>query len=103
MGSETSLMLKNTTILKPNRSAIEVASSPKGNDHTRRRLWARSSGFPAGGSAHHLENRTTGDVMILEVGDRSPGDAVFYPDDDLAAAMGPDGKWQYTRKDGSAL
>ncbi len=61
------------------------------------------AGFPAGGSPHHLENRTTADVVILEVGDRGAGDSVFYPDDDLAAVMGPDGKWRYTRKDGSAL
>jgi len=61
------------------------------------------AGFPAGGSPHHLENRGDGDVLILEVGDRGAGDAVFYPDDDLAAAMGPDGKWHYTRKDGTPL
>jgi len=61
------------------------------------------AGFPAGGSPHHLENRGDTDVLILEVGDRSAGDAVFYPDDDLAAAMGPDGKWRYTRKNGTAL
>jgi len=61
------------------------------------------AGFPAGGSPHHLENRGDRDVLILEVGDRSAGDAVFYPDDDLAAAMGPDGKWRYTRKDGTPL
>ncbi|HUN43112.1 MAG TPA: cupin domain-containing protein [Acetobacteraceae bacterium] len=61
------------------------------------------AGFPAGGSPHHLENRGDTDVLILEVGDRSAGDAVFYPDDDLAAAMGPDGKWRYMRKDGTPL
>jgi len=61
------------------------------------------AGFPAGGSPHHLENRGDSDALILEVGDRGAGDAVFYPDDDLAAAMGPDGKWRYTRKDGTPL
>jgi uncharacterized cupin superfamily protein len=61
------------------------------------------AGFPAGGSAHHLENRGSAEAVILEVGDRGPGDSVFYPDDDLAAAMGEDGKWHYTRKDGTAL
>lgn len=61
------------------------------------------AGFPAGGSPHHLENRGTTDVLILEAGDRGPGDSVFYPHDDLAAAMGPDGKWRYTRKDGTPL
>lgn len=61
------------------------------------------AGFPADGSPHHLENRGDTDVLILEVGDRGAGDSVFYPDDDLAAAMGPDGTWRYTRKDGRAL
>jgi uncharacterized cupin superfamily protein len=61
------------------------------------------AGFPAGGTAHHLENRGTADVMILEVGDRLPGDQGTYPNDDLKAVMGADGKWQYIRKDGSPL
>jgi uncharacterized cupin superfamily protein len=61
------------------------------------------AGFAAGSSAHHLENRTASDVLIVEVGDHGAGDAVFYPNDDLAAEMGPDGKWRYTRKDGQAL
>ncbi len=61
------------------------------------------AGFAAGGSPHHLENRTQSDVLILEVGDRGAGDAVFYPNDDLQAVMGPDGKWRYRRKDGSPL
>jgi uncharacterized cupin superfamily protein len=61
------------------------------------------AGFVAGGTPHHVENRTGADVLILEVGDRGAGDSVFYPDDDLAAVMGPDGKWRYTRKDGTAL
>ena len=42
-------------------------------------------------------------MVILEVGDRTPGDEGTYPDDDLKAAMGPDGKYFYTRKDGSPL
>lgn len=61
------------------------------------------AGFPAGGTAHHLENRSTSDVVILEIGDRLPGDEGTYPNDDLKAVMGPDGKWRYTRKDGSPL
>jgi uncharacterized cupin superfamily protein len=61
------------------------------------------AGFVAGGSAHHLENRSGADVLILEIGDRGVGDSVLYPDDDLAAVMGPDGKWRYTRKDGTAV
>lgn len=60
------------------------------------------AGFPAGeGDAHHLLNRTDADVLILEVGDRSPGDAVTYPDDDVRAVLGDDGRWRITHKDGS--
>jgi uncharacterized cupin superfamily protein len=60
------------------------------------------AGFKAGtGDAHHLHNRTKVDVVILEVGDRTPGDSANYPEDDLVAVQGPDGKWQYRRKDGT--
>lgn len=58
------------------------------------------AGFAAGGDAHHLVNRSTADVLYLEVGDRTPGDRVAYPDDDLAASL-VDGEWLFTRKDGS--
>lgn len=60
------------------------------------------AGFKAGtGDAHHLVNRTRKDVVFLEVGDRSAGDAVSYPDDDVVGYSAPDGKWKYTRKDGT--
>lgn len=58
-------------------------------------------GFPAGGTAHQLVNRTGEDVVYLEVGDRSAGDEGSYPRDDLKAALGPDGKWRFTHKDGT--
>ena len=62
------------------------------------------AGFPAGtGEAHHLVNRSAQDVLFLEVGDRSLGDSVIYPDDDLAGAATPEGAWRYTRKDGTPL
>jgi uncharacterized cupin superfamily protein len=62
------------------------------------------AGFRAGtGDAHCLVNRGTTDVLYLEVGDRSAGDSVVYPDDDLRAEMGSDGKWRYSRKDGTPL
>ncbi len=58
------------------------------------------AGFAAGsGDAHHLVNLTTEEVVYLEVGDRTPGDAVFYPDDDIQAAN-VDGHWSFTHKDG---
>ncbi|HEX2828345.1 MAG TPA: cupin domain-containing protein [Burkholderiales bacterium] len=58
------------------------------------------AGFKAGGTAHHLVNRTQRDVVFLEVGDRTPGDAAVYPDDDIRAAM-VDGAWRFTHKDGT--
>jgi uncharacterized cupin superfamily protein len=62
--------------------------------------WA---GFPAGWPPHHLVNHGDRDVVTLEVGERAPGDSVFYPEDDLAAAMQPDGTWHYTRKEDTPL
>jgi len=60
------------------------------------------AGFKAGtGDAHRLVNETGEDVVYLEVGDRTPGDAVNYPDDDIRADF-VDGKWRYAHKDGTA-
>jgi uncharacterized cupin superfamily protein len=58
------------------------------------------AGFPAQGIAHHLVNRTESDITYLEIGDRTPGDEGSYPADDIQALLGPDGKWQFTHKDG---
>lgn len=59
------------------------------------------AGFRAGsGNAHRLVNRTDEDVVYLEIGDRTPGDAADYPDDDIAAHL-VDGRWAFTHKDGS--
>lgn len=58
------------------------------------------AGFPAGtGNGHCLVNRAKDDAVYLEVGDRTPGDTVTYPDDDLRAHF-IDGKWKFTHKDG---
>ncbi len=58
-------------------------------------------GFRAGtGDAHHLVNRSSRDVVYLEVGDRTPGESVAYPDDDLKLTT-VNGAWHVTRKDGS--
>jgi uncharacterized cupin superfamily protein len=58
------------------------------------------AGFPGGvPNGHHLVNRTDAPALYLEVGDRLPGDAASYPDDDLhvrAIAAG----WKYSHKDG---
>ncbi|HEY1505338.1 MAG TPA: cupin domain-containing protein [Stellaceae bacterium] len=58
------------------------------------------AGFAAGDIAHQLVNRSDRDVVYLEIGDRTPGDDGTYPADDLKAALGPDGKWQFAHKDG---
>lgn len=60
------------------------------------------AGFRASsGDAHHLVNRGSRDLVYLEVGDRSAGDEVVYPDDDIAAALGADGTWRFVHKDGT--
>lgn len=57
-------------------------------------------GFAAGGVAHHIVNRTDVEVVLLEVGDRRPGDTGSYPQDDLAATQDAAGKWVFVHKDG---
>ena len=60
------------------------------------------AGFRAGtGNGHHLINRTREYVVYLEIGDRSAGDSVTYPDDDLQAVLGANGMWQFAHKDGT--
>jgi uncharacterized cupin superfamily protein len=58
-------------------------------------------GFPANGTAHHLQNNSERDCVIIEIGDRSDGDMVSYPADDLQAVMGSDGRWRFAHKDGT--
>lgn len=41
------------------------------------------AGFPAGGGAHHLVDRTYRAVVIVEIGDRASADSVRYPNDDI--------------------
>ena len=60
------------------------------------------AGFKAGtGNGHCLINQSGADVVYLEIGDRTKGDAGSYPDDDIAARMGADGRWRFTHKDGT--
>jgi uncharacterized cupin superfamily protein len=59
------------------------------------------AGFKAGtGNASQLLNETGEDVLYLEIGDRSPGDEVTYPDDDLFATF-VDGQWRFFHEDGT--
>jgi uncharacterized cupin superfamily protein len=59
-----------------------------------------AAGFPAGDvDGHHLVNHTDSDVVYLEIGDRTSGDSVNYPDDDLIAKASANG-WTFTHKNG---
>lgn len=59
-----------------------------------------AAGFPAGDAdGHHLINHTDSDVVYLEIGDRTSGDSVNYPDDDLIAKASEKG-WIFTHKNG---
>ncbi|CAG0975437.1 hypothetical protein RHDC4_01554 [Rhodocyclaceae bacterium] len=60
------------------------------------------AGFRAGsGDGHQIVNRGREEVLYLEVGDRSPGDSVVYPDDDLLAILDEGGQWRFVHKDGT--
>jgi uncharacterized cupin superfamily protein len=60
------------------------------------------AGFAAGtGNAHRFVNKTTNDVYLLVVGDRTLPEDVNYPDVDLHLRVGADGKPTFTRKDGT--
>ncbi len=59
-------------------------------------------GFQAGsGLAHQLVNRSSLVVTYIEIGDRTRGDKVVYPDDDIAIKFAPNGDLGFTHKDGS--
>ena len=58
-----------------------------------------AAGFPAGvADGHHLVNRSAAGATYLEVGNRSPDDVARYPDIDLVARNGPDGRVFTNRK-----
>ena len=48
-----------------------------------------------------LRNRSDTMAVYLEIGDRTAGDVVTYPDDDIKIDKMPDGRLQVVRKDGS--
>lgn len=62
------------------------------------------AGFPAGTQdGHRFLNRSDIDALLLVIGDRTRGDEVGYPDIDMHARMDADGRYRFTRKDGTAL
>lgn len=59
------------------------------------------AGFPAGeADGHQLMNKSQAMAIYLEVGDRTPDDEVYYPDEDLIAKSSNDGVWIFTHKNG---
>lgn len=59
------------------------------------------AGFKAGsGNGHQLSNESDKPAFYLEVGDRTPGDDVTYPEADLFGTM-KDGKRVWVKRDGS--
>ncbi|AFZ58430.1 cupin domain-containing protein [Anabaena cylindrica FACHB-243] len=57
--------------------------------------------FPAKeADGHQLVNKSQEIAIYLEVGDRTPGDLVYYPDDDLIAKSSDNGGWIFTHRDG---
>jgi uncharacterized cupin superfamily protein len=59
-----------------------------------------AAGFKANsGNGHHLVNRTTADVVYLEIGSCSKHERVEYPDVDLVAVRDDEG-WRFTHKNG---
>lgn len=58
-------------------------------------------GFPASALlAHCIRNQSDQPVVFLEIGDRTRGDCVDYPNVDLKVHES-DGKWQFTHKNGT--
>ncbi len=51
-------------------------------------------GLPAGGPAQQLVNRSDAPARYLEIGDRTQGDVVRYPEDGLTARLDADGRWR---------
>jgi uncharacterized cupin superfamily protein len=59
-------------------------------------------GFPKNqGVGHCLVNESSQVVVYLEMGDRSQGDVVHYPNVDLMAQMDDQSKFVFTHKDGT--
>ena len=60
-----------------------------------------AAGFKAGDpNGHHLQNRSSEDAVILEIGNHLQTDTAHYPDIDLIATL-VDGTSRVTRRDGT--
>ena len=59
------------------------------------------AGFPAGrADGHHLVNRSARDAVVIEVGDRMPGDEIDYSDIDMLLRW-VGGEERFVRRDGT--
>jgi uncharacterized cupin superfamily protein len=59
------------------------------------------AGFRAGdGNGHHMYNRSDENAVYIVISNRHPEDGAAYPDDDLAVKK-IDGKYVFSRKDGT--
>ncbi|MPZ45811.1 MAG: cupin domain-containing protein [Betaproteobacteria bacterium] len=82
-------VLQGTATLKTDRGEVELRPG-------------MCAGFKAGsGNAHQLVNRGIDDVLYLEVGDRTAGDSIVYPDDDIQAGTDATGERRFVHKDGT--
>jgi len=60
-----------------------------------------AAGFPAGrADGHHLVNRSARDAVVIEIGDRMPGDEVDYSDIDMLVRW-IGGEERFVHKDGT--
>jgi uncharacterized cupin superfamily protein len=70
------------------------------NDGEQTLTTGMAAGFQAAsGDGHHLVNRSGGDAVYLEVGDRSAGDEADYPDIDMQVRY-VDGVRKYVHRNG---
>ena len=76
------------------------AGDERRRDRARARACARAS-RQAAGDAHQLVNPGPTSWNSWRSGTARATTTVEYPDDDLAAKLGADGKWHYYRKDGT--
>ena len=59
-----------------------------------------AAGFKAGSpDGHHLQNRSSSEALVLEVGTRLPGDGCYYSDIDMMII--DDSSVGHTRRDGT--
>jgi len=80
--------------------AGEVVLVTDGGEETLRA--GDAAGFRAGDAdAHHLQNRSDREALVLEVGDRAEREAIHYAEADLLLVRAEAGGTGFTHRDGS--